>query len=56
MSTLESIREIPVTLSPEQREKVLRYVESITGQTQLPVESNKSGERMESNRESQNHH
>jgi hypothetical protein len=56
MNTLEQIREIFVTLSPEQREKVLRYVESISEQPQRPVESKKSGERMDLNYESKNRH
>jgi len=52
MNTLEQIREIFVTLSPEQREKVLHFVESISKQPQRPVESKTSGERMDLNHES----
>ena len=41
MSTLERIREILVSLSDEERETVARYVEALSGQSQLPVESGK---------------
>jgi|BarGraIncu01121A_1022015.scaffolds.fasta_scaffold66906_2 2-C-methyl-D-erythritol 4-phosphate cytidylyltransferase len=41
MSTTEAIREILVSLSDEEREKVARYVEALSEQPRLAVEGGK---------------
>jgi hypothetical protein len=52
MSTVERIAQILATLSPEQREQVMCFVESISEQPQRPVKNKTSGERMDWKHES----
>jgi hypothetical protein len=46
MSTLERIRQTLVSLSDEDREKVARFVESLSERPQSPVESGKSSQKI----------
>jgi hypothetical protein len=45
MSTLERIRQTLVSLSDEEREKVLRYVETLIEQSQLAVANGLDGQK-----------